>query len=308
MEGGLYTKTSIVEMLELDYEKVSGKIEEFIRNFVQSFGKEGVIVGMSGGLDSSVVTTLSVRALGRDRVFGLLMPERDSEPQNFKDAKQLAFKLKIEHKVLDLTPILRKIGIYEILPDKIAKNKKLLMEKLKEAKRASPIEAKPTHLPIIGMKSGRLGYCFTFPKVRLRSIILCYHACLKKLLVAGTISKSEYVTSTYDEHGDGACDIAPLRNLYKTQIRKLAQHIGLPKNIISKPSTPDLIAGSIVTDEVLMSMKYETLDSILYLLEKGMKSSKIAIELGIDEDTVKRVENTVSMAKLRREMPYAPPI
>nr|MDO8079299.1 NAD(+) synthase [Candidatus Freyarchaeota archaeon] len=297
-------KTSISELLELDYELVCKKIEHFIRSFVESFQREGVIVGMSGGLDSSTTATLCVRALGHDRVFALLMPERDSEVQNLRDAEQLAIKLKIDYEVLDITPILRKIGIYEILPDKVVKNKKLLMEKIEGAIRVSTFEAKPTDLPIIDIKSGRRAYCFTFPKVRLRSIMLHYYACLKKLLVTGTITKSEYVTSLYDEHGDGACEIAPLRNLYKTQVRQLAKYLKLPRNIVTKPSTPDLIMGSVVTDETLIGMKLETLDSILYYLEQGMETSEIAVKLDVDEIMVKKVENSVEMGKLRREMPF----
>ncbi|MGQ9723009.1 MAG: NAD(+) synthase [Candidatus Jordarchaeum sp.] len=307
-EGGCNTKSSVLEILELDYEAVSKKIEDFIRSSVQIFGKEGVIVGMSGGLDSSVTTALSVRALGPDRVFGLLMPERDSEKQFVKDAENLAKKLKINYEILDLTPILRKIGIYEMLPDSIIKNKKLLMEKLKDAVKVSTFEAQPSDLPIITFKTGTRAYCFILPKVRLRSVMLYYYGCLKKLLVTGTLCKSEYLTSTYDEHGDGACEIAPLRNLYKTQIRQLAKYLELPKNIVTKPSSPDLLLGSIVTDEILTGMKYEVLDPILYLLEKGMKRSEIVEMLGVDEGIVRRVENSIIMANLRREMPFAAPI
>ncbi|MFB0563077.1 MAG: NAD(+) synthase [Candidatus Lokiarchaeia archaeon] len=324
-------KTSVYEMLELDYEYVSQRIEDFIRNYVHMMGKDGVIVGLSGGLDSSTVATLSVRALGSDRVFGLLMPERDSETQNIRDAKRLASKLKIKYEVLDITSILRKMGIYDILPDIIVKDKKLFTEKLREAYRVSVFEHKAVDLPIIDpksfkgdysftlrekssdiemidIKSGRRGYCFTFPKVRLRSIMLYFHACLKRLLVAGTINKSEYVTSTYDEHGDGACEIAPLRNLYKTQVRQLAKYIKIPKKILNKPSTPDLILGSIITDEALIGIKYETLDPILYCLEQGMNSSLIAENIGVNEEIIKRVENTLAMAKFREDMPFAAPL
>ncbi|MEX2706820.1 MAG: NAD(+) synthase [Candidatus Freyrarchaeum guaymaensis] len=324
-------KSLTVELLELDYEQISEKIEDFIRSSVKSFERNGAIIGLSGGLDSSVVATLSVRALGRDKVFGLIMPERDSETRNIKDAERLAKKLKIDYEVLDITPILRKIGIYEILPDSIVKNRKLFEEKLKDAVRVSVFEAKSVDLPLIDtmsdrgdysftfkpkardlpvtdIKAGRRGYCFTFPKVRVRSIMLYFHACLRRLLVTGTLNKSEYLTSTYDEYGDGACDIAPLRNLYKTQVRQLAKYLKIPKNILKKPSSPDLIAGSIVTDEVLLGIKYETLDSILFLLEKGMENSEIARRLGVDEDTVKKVEKTVAMANVRREMPFAAPI
>ncbi len=301
-------KSSILEMFELDYEVVSKKIEEFIRSSVQTFGKEGVIIGMSGGLDSSVTTTLSVRALGPDKVFGLLMPERDSEKKFVKDAEQVAKKLKINYEILDLTPILRKIGIYEMLPDSVFKNKKLLMERLTNALRVSTFEAQPSDLPIIDFKTGKRAYCYTLPKVRLRSVILYYYGCLKKLLVTGTLNKTEYLTSTYDEHGDGACETAPLRNLYKTQIRQLAKYLNLPQNILNKPSSPDLLLGSIVTDEVLTGVKYEVLDPILYFLEHGMKNSEIAERLEVDESIVKRVENSVIIANLRREMPFAAPI
>nr|MDO8079300.1 NAD(+) synthase [Candidatus Freyarchaeota archaeon] len=324
-------KTSMYEMLELDYGRVSEKIEEFIRNSVKSFKKDGVIVGMSGGIDSSTTATLSARALGPDRVFGLLMPERDSEPQNFKDAKQLASELEIEYEVLDITPILKEMGIYDILPDRIVKDKKLFLKKLEEAVRASLFEAKTVDIPIVDPKSsvgdysftlrdkssdiepisakeGKRGYCFTFPKVRLRSIMLYYKACLKNLLVTGTLCKSEYATSMYEEHGDGACEIAPLRNLYKTQVRQLAQYLKLPKNIITKPSSPDLILGSLITDEIIMGMKYETMDAILYCLEQGMKTSEITEKLDVDEATVKKVERTVAYANMRRELPYAAPI
>jgi NAD+ synthase len=300
-------KTS-TEILELDYRSISEKIEDFIRRIVQVCEKDGVIVGLSGGVDSSTTATLSVRALGRDRVFGLLMPERDSDPQRFKDAKQLASKLKIEHEILDLTPILREIGVYDILPDETSKNKKLLKERISELERVSTFELKPEYLPIISIKSGRRGWRFAVPKLRLRSIMLYFYALPRNLLVAGTTCKSEYLTSFYDEHGDGACDIAPIKGLYKTQVRQLARYLGVSESIISKPSSFDLFPSPKFTDEALMGISYETLDSILFYLEKEMKISEIARELDVNEDTVKRVENTVEMGKLRREMPFAAPI
>ena len=144
--------------------------------------------------------------------------------------------------------------------------------------------------------------------MRLRSIFLYYYGCLKKLLVAGTLNKSEYLTSNYDEHGDGACEIAPLMNLYKTQVRQLARHLKIPRTILAKHSTPDLLAGSIITDEVITGIKYEILDPILYLLEKGLDSSEIARKLDINKDIVVKVENSIAVAKLRREMPLSPQI
>lgn len=298
----------IVDILEGDYGYICESIEDFIRNMVRITEKDGVIIGMSGGLDSSVVATLSVRALGRDGVFGLLMPERDSSEQNFKDAKHLASKLKIKYEVLDLTPILGEMGIYDALPDRIAKNKNLLKERIEELKRVATFELKPAYLPMISIKSGRRGWRYAVPKLRLRSTMLYYYGLGRNLLVAGTLNKTEYLTSFYDEHGDGACDIAPIRGLYKTQVRQLAHYIGVPKRIIQKPSSPDVFAGSIITDEVLMGMSYETLDPILYYLERGMETSEISGKLDIDEGTVKMVENSIAIAELRRMMPFAAPI
>ncbi len=182
------------------------------------------------------------------------------------------------------------------------------MEKLQEIIRVSTFEAEPTELPTIDIKSKRRAFCFILPKTRVRSIMLYYYGCLKRLLVVGTLCKSEYLISTYDEHGDGACEIAPLMNLYKTQVRQLGRYLKLPKNIIEKPSTPDFLAGFIITDEVFMGIKYETLDTILYCLEKGMKSDEIAKELNIDEQLVKKCEYSIEVANMRRQMPFAPQI
>jgi NAD+ synthase len=307
-KGGLTTSRLTLELLEIDYETVCNKIEDFIRSYVEKFEKEGAIVGMSGGIDSSVTTTLCVRALGRDKVFGLIMPERDSEPQNMKDAEQLAKKLKIKYEVFNITPILRQIGVYDLLPDSALKNKKWLMEKLQDIIRVSTFEAKPTELPTLDAKSRRRAFCFVLPKTRVRSIMLHYYGCLKRLLVVGTLCKSEYLTSNYDEHGDGACEIAPLRNLYKTQVRQLGKYLKLPKSIIEKPSTPDFLLGFIFTDEAFMGINYEKLDTILYCLERGMKSDEIAKEVNIDESIVKRYESSIEIANMRRQMPFAPQI
>lgn len=142
------------------------------------------------------------------------------------------------------------------------------------------------------------------PKLRMRSLILYYHAALK--LVAGTTNKTEYLLGHYDKYGDGACDIEPIRGLYKTEVRILAEYLGVPGKIIDKPPTHDLFAGFILTDEAMMGMSFEKMDLILEKLERGEIEEKIAKELGIEIEFIKEVEKAIENQKINREMPFSP--
>jgi NAD+ synthase len=106
------------------------KIEDFIRGSVKRFDKNGVIIGLSGGIDSSVVSFLSVRALGKDRVFGLIMPEKESSPENIRDAEEIADSLGIKYEKIDLTPFLEELGVYKLVPPGISRSKLVLTKGL----------------------------------------------------------------------------------------------------------------------------------------------------------------------------------
>lgn len=295
-------KNSVLKLMKLDCENVSKMIEDFILSSVRHFKRDGVIIGLSGGLDSSVAAALSFRALGREKVFALIMPDRDSEPDNIKDAVYLAKSLKIKYELLEISPILEKVGVYNLVPQDIKKDKDSLMKQFKNLRRSSTFGAHTVSLPIFRKRSS-LAYVYSIPKLRIRSILLFYNACLRNLLVVGTINKSEYLTGFYDKYGDGACEIAPLQSLYKTQIRQLAQYLGLPKRIIVKPPSPDVFLGSIFTDEFIIGMSFDQLDSILCCLEIGIKSGEISKELDVEEVVVKEVEKAIATADFKRQMP-----
>jgi len=236
------------------------KIEDFIRGSVKRFDKSGVIIGLSGGIDSSVVSFLSVRALGKDRVFGLIMPEKESSPENIRDAEEIANSLEIKYEKIDLTPFLEELGVYKLVPPGISRSKLVLTKGLEIFKKRRGVRMIHS-LGILGVATpdelSQRVTAIMLPKLRMRSLILYYHAALKNLLVVGTTNKTEYLLGHYDKYGDGACDIEPIRGLYKTEVRRLAEYLGVPRKIIDKPPTHDLFAGFILTDEAMMGMSFE---------------------------------------------------
>jgi len=294
--------------MEKDLKEICLKIERFIGDSVKRFKKNGVILGLSGGIDSSALAFLLARALGKDRVFGLIMPEKESSPENIKDAREIANFLAIEHKEIDLTPLLTEIGVYKLIPFKMVENKFLLNRGLKLFKKRMKVNMIHS-LGILGVttpnKISQRATAVMLPKLRLRSLLLYYYGALKNLLVSGTTNKTEYLLGHYDKYGDGACDIEPIKGFYKTQVRELAKFLGVPKKIIEKPASHDLFAGTILTDEVLMGMDFEKVDAILIGLEEGKENKRLAKELGVGTKTIEEVKMAIANEKIKREMPFS---
>jgi len=292
-----------------DLERLSLKIEEFIREQVERFRKNGVILGLSGGIDSTVVAFLAVRALGKGRVFGLIMPDKESSPQNIEDARLVARILGIKVKEIDITPILESIGVYRLAPARILKNKELLLGILNLYRRERGVRMLHS-LGVLGLetpdKISQIATARMLPKLRIRSLLLYYYGVQKNLLVCGTTNKTEYMLGHYDKYGDGACDIEPIRILYKTEVFELAKFLGVPERIIKKPPTHDLFAGFILTDEEMMGMSFEVVDSILKGLEEGKSEEEMSRELKIDLSIIEEVKRAVKNQEINRSMPLSP--
>lgn len=304
----MLNKEFLAEIEGLDYRKVTEEITAFISNSVRRFRKDGAILGLSGGVDSAVVAYLAVRALGPERVFCLIMPDKDSEPENVKDAEEMAKDLRVKWRKIDLTPILEEIGVYDLIPLKTIKPRTVLLnflETFREKVRTRMIHS----LGILGLstpdEASRRATAVMLPKLRLRSLLLYYYGAQMNYLVVGTTNKTEYLIGHYDKYGDGACDIEPIRHLYKVQVKKLAEYLGVPEKIIMKPPTHDLFAGFIITDERLIGMSYEEVDSILYGLEKGLGKEEIAEKLGVKIELVNEVVRAMENEELRRRMPLS---
>ena len=237
------------EVLRIDPGLVEKTVERFIRDYVESVGARGVVIGLSGGLDSSTTAFLAVRALGPERVIGLIMPEEEVyDPEAIRHARMVAEHLGIRTEVVDITPILK--AIYGALP---------------------------AYDPEDHMARANL-------KPRVRMLCLYYYANRYGMLVCGTTDKSEAMVGYYTKWGDGAADIEPIMDLYKTQVRQLARHLGVPEEIVGKPPTPALLPGQ--TAEGELGLKYEVLDLILYGLEHFIPPERIAADVGVPLETV----------------------
>ncbi|MEM1538791.1 MAG: NAD+ synthase [Candidatus Bathyarchaeia archaeon] len=253
-------------VLELDWQEVETRIKRFIKQYVENCGAMGIVLGVSGGIDSCTAAALSALAIGGDKVQGLLLPEKETyNKKDVEDAMRVAEEFRFKTEIIDMTPALE--AIQNTIPVFNPKDK---------------------------LSKGNL-------KARLRMAYLYYYANRFNLIVCGSSDKSEVMIGYFTKWGDAAADIAPLMDLYKTQVRKLAKHIGIPEDIVNKPSSPSLWPGQMAEDEI--GIKYEVLDLILYGLEHFMKPEEIAHQLGLEKELVEKVRDRLRRMEHKRRMP-----
>jgi NAD+ synthase len=297
--------------MKIKPEKVTLSLESFIREYTEKLEREGVILGLSGGIDSAVITALCVRALGPKKTLALIMPEKDSKKEHIQDALSFARKLNIEAKLIDITPYLEGLGVYKLFPlDKLLSLGKLKGALVKKAYHF--YERKTGKIPFLESLSGfkdkeyssylTRGNAYYRAKHRLRMILLYLYGEVENRLVVGAANKSEYKIGYFVKHGcDDATDIMPLLNLYKTQVRELARYLNIPVRIIGKPPSPDVMPG-LADDEEIIGISYEKMDLILLTLEKGWKLSDITKALEIEEDEVIYIKNLIQKSEHMRKI------
>jgi NAD+ synthase len=258
-------------LLEIDFSEVQTRICRFIKEYIKNSGAKGIVLGLSGGIDSGTIAALSSLAIGGENVFGLLLPEKENFNQkDIDDAKTVAEQFQLQTQVCDMSDALN--HLYGAIP--------------------------------VFDQSDKL--CKGNIKARIRMIYLYYYANKQNRIVCGSSDKSETMMGYFTKWGDVASDIAPIMDLYKTQVRKLAIHLGIPKELALKPSTPALWPNQMAESE--LGVKYETLDLILYGLERFMKVQEISDQLSIDNLIVEKVKNRWLANEHKRRMSLAPKI
>lgn len=300
--------------LHIDPKKMAAYLEDFIKKYISEQKKDGVILGLSWGIDSAVVAALCRNAIDSKDVLALIMPEKDSPKNDVKDALFVAENLWIEKKVIHMTPYLRKIGSYKLfLLDRIPflplRFKNRIIKKINAL-----YKEREWHLPFLDSLSGtsNMKYRKLFNqqeaygriKHRMRLVLLYFYGERYNKLVVGWANKTEHMTGYFVKNGcDAISDIMPIMNLYKTQVFALAEFLWIPQHIIDKPPTGGILGNA--SDETAIGLSYRQLDLILVGVEKGRNNEEIAEALDIEVKTILYVKELIKKSEHMRHV-YAP--
>jgi len=259
----------------MDCSEIWKTLKKFIEDKVKEAGVSGVVIGVSGGVDSAVTLVLCVKALGPDKVLAMILPTLNSNKEDTEDATKLVRDLGVEYHIVDLTPDLAMFELFY----RIRRNL-------------------PTHVELSKVAIGNL-------IARLRMVSLYYFANLENLLVVGTSNKTERMLGYFTKYGDGASDIIPLGGLYKTQVRELAKFFGIPNKIITKAPTAGLWQGQ--TDEGEIGASYEDMDTVLMAYEKIQEPVEVCQMIdGVDMGTITMLIERVNRNSHKLKMPEYP--
>jgi NAD+ synthase len=240
-------------------------LTDFIRDAVATSATEGVVVGLSGGVDSALAAALAARALGPARVHAFVLPYRTSNPESARDACQVAKQLGIDHRLIDISPMVDPYFALEI-PGEGDEDRRRRGNKLARERMA-----------ILFDQAKKLG-----------------------CLVLGTSNKTEILLGYSTVFGDNASSLNPLGDLYKQQVWRLAQHLALPRQVVAKQPSADLWPGQ--TDEEELGLTYEVADEVLYLLfDLGLRPAEV-VERGYEEAAVRRIVRLEQANRYKRRL------
>jgi NAD+ synthase len=299
-------------VLAIDPEQTTRAIEEAIRQQVVQLRRRGVVVGLSGGIDSSVVTCLATRALGPDRVQVLFMPERASSPESIELGRSLTSKFGLSPIVEDIAPALEAAGCYARQTEAIRtmfpeygddwKNKVTLPSILENDRfnfSEITIESPTGHRQTARMTSGAYLQMIaaTNFKQRVRKMMEYYHADRLNYVVAGTPNRLEYDQGFFVKLGDGAADIKPIAHLYKSQVYALAEYLGVPDEIRRRPPTTDTFSLAQTQEEFYFALPYAKMDLCLYGLNNGVAAAEVAPAVGLTAEQVERVYKDIQQKR-----------
>jgi len=278
--------------LAVETEKICSRLREILRTHIH---RRGLVVAMSGGIDSSVCAALAVRAFGPGRVFGLLLPEHDSSPASTERGKQLVRHLAVDHLTVDITPALEALGCYQWRDQAITEvfpgygpgwKSKIVIDGGRDGRFNffQLIVQSPdgtVHQERLAPKPYLQIVAATNFKQRVRKTIEFFHADRLNYAVVGTPNRLEYDQGFFVKNGDGSADVKPIAHLYKTQVYALAKYLGLPDAICQAQPTTDTYSMVQGQDEFYFALPYAAMDKALLALNHGLSAAELAEQLGI---------------------------
>jgi len=292
------------DILKIDCQSEVERICSFIQQQVRAMKRDGIVVGLSGGIDSALMAAICVKALGKDRVFGLILPEKESNPVSAEYATKHADQLAIETETINITPTLAAFGTYQKRDEVI---KKVFPEYNDQYKSKITLPADLLSRDAFNfftlriddgkgnVKSARLDkkmlngiVAATDSKQRTRMMHLYYYAELKNYIVCGTTNKTEVLEGFFVKYGDGGVDIEPISHLYKTQVYQLAEYLGVISEIIERAPSPDTWSFQVSDEEFYFRMPYATLDLLLYAWEYEIPLERVCETMNLTEEQVNR--------------------
>jgi NAD+ synthase len=314
------------KMLEIDAAAETDRIVSALRKNVRLMRRYGAVLGISGGIDSSVVLALCVRAFGREKVVAIIMPEKDSDPESEQIARRLAGHFGVNPTLEGLTPILDGFGCYprrdeairRVFPDynsaagykaKIVLPQNLLDEGTlnvftlvvitpdgNELRKQLPVRE---FLQIVAASNF---------KQRTRMSMLYYHAEVNNYAVIGTANKNEHDQGFFVKYGDGGVDIKAIGHLYKTQVYQLAAHLGVPEEIRRRTPTSDTYGAPCDQQEFFFRLPFETMDLLWFAQENEMPVSEVAQVMQLTEKQVQRAFDDFTRKKQATDYLRMPPV
>jgi len=311
-------------LLHIDPEKETQKIISRMRETLsKKLKRRGLVVALSGGIDSSVTLALAVKTLGPERVFALLMPERHSAEDTLDLSTLVADTFKVERTVENISNTLAAVGFYNRYDDAVRQvipqyttgwKSKIVSTNVTQSdafnlfsivvqspggetiKKRLPLQA---YLEIIAA---------TNFKQRTRKMLEYYHADRLHFAVAGTPNRLEYDQGFFVKNGDGAADIKPIAHLYKTQVYQLAAHLGVPEQIRNRLPTTDTYSLTQGQDEFYFSLPYDKMDLCLFGKNKGYTPDQVAQTVNLTPEQVQRVYDDIDTKRATTRYLHMPPI
>ncbi|MEM1718382.1 MAG: NAD+ synthase [Thermosphaera sp.] len=256
-------------MIEIDYDEVISIVKNFIAEYFNKVRANSLVVGLSGGIDSSTLLALVSESIPRDKIIGLILPDTRVTPrEDVEDAISIAEEFSVKYHLIEIDGI---VDSFSVLPGFDVAGK---------------------------LDTGNL-------RARVRMTIMYYFANKYNGIVAGSSDRSELLIGYFTKYGDGGADILPLGCLYKTQVRTLARRLGLPERIVLKPSSPRLWKDHTAEDE--LGVKYEDIDLVLYgVFDKGLKPDDVVKATGISKNVVDKILRMHYLSRHKRSFPPIP--